>query len=81
MIRNPVDISLPTMSAPENPPVYDVAAGALNLKKATQYKVSMDVSATEDFSDDGACALAVRRLYADSLLKGRTFRRQKKDPY
>ena len=52
MTRNPVDISLPTMSAPENLPVYDVAAGALNLKKDTQYKVSMDVSATEDFSDD-----------------------------
>ena len=33
-------------------PVYDVPAGALNLNKDKQYKVSMDVSATEDFSDD-----------------------------
>lgn len=33
-------------------PVYDVPAEALNLKEGLQYKVSMDVSATEDFSDD-----------------------------
>lgn len=33
-------------------PVYDVAEGAYNLEKGVHYKVSMDVSATEDFSDD-----------------------------
>ncbi len=33
-------------------PVYDVPAGALNLKQDTHYKVSMDVSATADFSSD-----------------------------
>jgi len=33
-------------------PVYDVPAGAWNLKRDTHYKVSMDVSATEDFSSD-----------------------------
>jgi len=33
-------------------PVYDVPAGALNLKLDTHYKVSMDVSATADFSSD-----------------------------
>lgn len=33
-------------------PVYDVPAGSWNLKKGTHYKVSMDVSATADFSGD-----------------------------
>ena len=33
-------------------PVYDVPAGSWNLKQDTQYKVSMDVSATADFSGD-----------------------------
>lgn len=33
-------------------PVYDVPPGSWNLKKDTHYKVSMDVSATEDFSSD-----------------------------
>ena len=33
-------------------PVYDVPEGAWNLKKDTHYKVSMDVSASGDFSSD-----------------------------
>ena len=33
-------------------PVYDVPEGSWNLKKDTHYKVSMDVSATGDFSSD-----------------------------
>jgi len=33
-------------------PVYPVDEGAFNLKQDTRYKVSMDVSATEDFSGD-----------------------------
>lgn len=33
-------------------PVYQVAEGAFNLKQETRYKVSMDVSASEDFSGD-----------------------------
>ena len=33
-------------------PVYDVPAGSWNLKQDTHYKVSMDVSATADFSGD-----------------------------
>ena len=33
-------------------PVYPVAEGSFNLKPETVYKVSMDVSASEDFSDD-----------------------------
>lgn len=33
-------------------PVYDVPDGSWNLKQGTQYKVSMDVSATGDFSGD-----------------------------
>ena len=32
--------------------VYGVPSGAMNLNKGTHYKVSMDVSATADFSDD-----------------------------
>jgi len=32
--------------------VYEVPAGAFNLNKDTHYKVSMDVSATGDFSSD-----------------------------
>lgn len=64
-------------------PVYDVPAGSWNLKQNKHYKVSMDVSATADFSGDlnrhlesaafshdGACSVAIRRLYSDSLLKG-----------
>ena len=33
-------------------PVFDVSAGAFNLAANKRYKVSMDVSATEDFSCD-----------------------------
>lgn len=33
-------------------PVYNVPEGSWNLKKDTHYKVSMDVSATGDFSSD-----------------------------
>jgi len=33
-------------------PVYDVPAGAFNLNRDTHYKVSMDVSVTEDFSSE-----------------------------
>lgn len=33
-------------------PVYQVAEGSFNLRQDTRYKVSMDVSATEDFSGD-----------------------------
>ncbi len=33
-------------------PVYEVPEGSYNLKKNTHYKVSMDVSATADFSSD-----------------------------
>lgn len=33
-------------------PVYDVPGGAWNLDENTHYKVSMDVSATGDFSSD-----------------------------
>jgi intracellular sulfur oxidation DsrE/DsrF family protein len=33
-------------------PVYQVGEAAFNLKQDTRYKVSMDVSATEDFSGD-----------------------------
>jgi intracellular sulfur oxidation DsrE/DsrF family protein len=33
-------------------PVYEVSDGAFNLDKNTHYKVSMDVSATADFSSD-----------------------------
>jgi len=33
-------------------PVFDVADGAYNLKKDTHYKVSMDVSATGESSED-----------------------------
>ena len=33
-------------------PVFDVTRGAYNLKKDTHYKVSMDVSATSDSSND-----------------------------
>lgn len=33
-------------------PVYDVPDGSWNLKQNTRYKVSMDVSATADFSGD-----------------------------